>query len=77
MDREICLQFIDNEINNLYRERNALRHAWIDGDFRKMQSIIGGIRFGTMERLWNLVDRDRYEDWGRVAAKEREQEAKS
>jgi hypothetical protein len=58
-------------------DREICLHAWIDGDFRTMQSIIGDIRFGTMERLWNLVDRDRYEDWGRVAAKEREQEAKS
>ena len=71
MDKEVCLEFIDNEINCLYRKRNALRRAQKEGDFRKMQNIISEIKFGTMERLWNLVERDRYEDWGRVAMKEK------
>lgn len=71
MDKKICLEFIDNEINDLYRQRNELRRAQNEGDFRKMQNIISQIKFGTMERLWNLVERDRYEDWGRVAAKEK------
>ena len=71
MDKKICLEFIDNEINDLYRQRNELRRAQNEGDFRKMQNIISQIKFGTMERLWNLVERDRYEDWGRVAMKEK------
>lgn len=70
MDKEICLQFIDGELNSLYRERNELRKAQHEGDFKKMARIMGQIEYGSIQRLHNLIGRDQYEDWGSVAMRE-------
>lgn len=70
MDKEICLEFIDGELNSLYRERNELRKAQHEGDFKKMARIMGKIEYGSIQRLHNLIGRDLYEDWGSVAMRE-------
>ena len=70
MDKHITLQFIDNELRDLYHKRNELRKAHKESNFRRMNHILGEIEYGTITKLRNLIDRDRYEDWGTVAAKE-------
>ncbi len=77
MDREVCLEFIKNEITDLHHNRIKLLTAYKNGNFRAMEHALSAIEFTNCVRLRNLVNNDLTEDWGRIAQKEKmEQEAR-